>query len=611
MTTKWKLNNLTRPNALRVVHNHGKPIRKPTVNANRFTSLRMNVGGAKPRKDTLEGDEYLVVPMVMITEGVHNGSEGPLYYPKNELGKTPAAWDHKPIVVYHPEENGQGISACLPHVLNTRKVGIILNTTWSLPKLNAEAWLKESRLKEVDARVLEKIEKGEMVEVSTGLFTDNEESPGEWNGEKYIAIARNYRPDHLAILPDLKGSCSIADGAGLLRNAAFTYEHKRTAVSKAIRDRAPEGSYAPWMEDMTDDRVFYSDGKKIYHEGYELDEKGVSVTLKGDAKEVIRKTQYCTPEGKVIGNVYNDGSGLIRVPNPQDPKKANPHRDAGDTWKSTEMPDEDPKPSSAEQAHSFEEKAKKIIKKDDNKKTDQDHASFLKKAGIIYKNKENDMNKVELIDALIANEKGMWTEADKGFLEGQSEERLNAFLEVNKALALDSGDNDEQDGNKTGIKGSGKPKAKKKDIDDEEGVTTHSENKVAKPKLKLNKAEEPADEDEDEKPTGNQQISAEEYVANAPSEIREVLQYGIRKNAEARAKLTKQITSNKANRYTPEMLKAKPTAELEALAALAMGETRKPTANFGGLGWGESGASGFGGQETPLELPVMTFEEKK
>jgi hypothetical protein len=37
-------------------------------------------------------------------------------------------------------------------------------------------------------------------------------------GRQYVGIARNHRPDHLAILPDLKGSCSIADGAGLCRN---------------------------------------------------------------------------------------------------------------------------------------------------------------------------------------------------------------------------------------------------------------------------------------------------------------------------------------------------------------------------------------------------------
>ena len=32
------------------------------------------------RKDTMAGRDYLVAPMVMMVEGVLNGSNGPLYY---------------------------------------------------------------------------------------------------------------------------------------------------------------------------------------------------------------------------------------------------------------------------------------------------------------------------------------------------------------------------------------------------------------------------------------------------------------------------------------------------------------------------------------------------
>ena len=48
--------------------------------------------------------------------------------------------------------------------------------------------------------------------------TTTPRATGDWNGKAYVGIARNYRPDHLAILPDMKGACSIADGAGLCRN---------------------------------------------------------------------------------------------------------------------------------------------------------------------------------------------------------------------------------------------------------------------------------------------------------------------------------------------------------------------------------------------------------
>jgi hypothetical protein len=103
-------------------------------------------------------------------------------------------------------------------------------------KLKAEAWLEVERVKQVDNRILEALEKGEMVELSTGLFTDNEPTEGDWNGEKYMAIARNFRPDHLAILPDKVGACSIADGAGLLRlnQAASEGEGPHARAAKAF-----------------------------------------------------------------------------------------------------------------------------------------------------------------------------------------------------------------------------------------------------------------------------------------------------------------------------------------------------------------------------------------
>ena len=174
------------------------------------------------RHDRMEDRDFLVVPMVILTEGVHNGSEGAFYYPKEELSKTPAAWNHKPVVVYHPTMNGVGISACDPVVINNRKVGLMMNTRFEAGKLKSEAWLEKDRANKVDERIMQAVEKGEMMELSTGVYIDNDMTPGDWNGESYVGIARNYRPDHLALLPDKIGACSIKDGAGLLRNERAT-----------------------------------------------------------------------------------------------------------------------------------------------------------------------------------------------------------------------------------------------------------------------------------------------------------------------------------------------------------------------------------------------------
>lgn len=201
---------------------------------NTIQNITTNIVG-NIRYDKMEGRKYMVVPMVMITHGVHSGSNGPLYYPEEELSKTPAVWNHKPVVVYHPQINGVGVSACDPDILSNRKVGLIMNTKYQDGKLKAEAWLEEDRVKLVDSRIIKALDKKQIMELSTGLFSDNEMIEGEWNGKQYMAIARNYRPDHLALLPDQKGACSVADGAGFLRLNQESYtEDNYMEIGKAL-----------------------------------------------------------------------------------------------------------------------------------------------------------------------------------------------------------------------------------------------------------------------------------------------------------------------------------------------------------------------------------------
>lgn len=189
-----------------------------------LVSLTLNLLPKSCRVDNLEGQEYTVIPMVILTEGVHAGSMGPLYYPKDELAKTPQAWNHKPIVVYHPTMNGVGVSACDPVIINSRKVGLMMNTQFKGGKLKSEAWIRKDRAEAVDERIMSAVASGEMMELSTGVYVDVDETEGEYFGEEYKAVARNYRPDHLALLPDQIGACSIADGAGLMRNAGVKKE---------------------------------------------------------------------------------------------------------------------------------------------------------------------------------------------------------------------------------------------------------------------------------------------------------------------------------------------------------------------------------------------------
>jgi hypothetical protein len=264
-----------------------------------FQRLTVNFKADGIRMDTLEDRPHTVIPMVMILEGVFNGSSGPLFYPSDELGKTPQVWNHKPIVVYHPELNGEGISACDPAVVNARKVGVIMNTKFEkkTKRLKAEAWVENTRAEKVDKRVMDAVNNHKMMEVSTGLFLDLEKTEGTFNSKKYIGIVRNIRADHLAILPDKIGACSLFDGAGLCRNEAGVGDETITALGEALKKKF---SFAEAkLESVHSNFIIYNVARKFYSLGYSTSESGVSLSEETPV-EVI--AEYRTVEGTPLGN---------------------------------------------------------------------------------------------------------------------------------------------------------------------------------------------------------------------------------------------------------------------------------------------------------------------
>lgn len=178
--------------------------------------LTFNFSG-KVRRVKYRGRDYLVAPMVLINPGVLNGSKGPLFYPPEVVSKNPRRWNGIPIVVYHPHRLGQPVSATEPGVLDLQGVGVVRNAT-SNGKLKAEGWFDALKTQKVNPSVYQKLLKHEPIELSTGLFTENVDGEGTFNGQQYVATVREYAPDHLAVLPDQVGACSISDGCGVVVN---------------------------------------------------------------------------------------------------------------------------------------------------------------------------------------------------------------------------------------------------------------------------------------------------------------------------------------------------------------------------------------------------------
>jgi hypothetical protein len=170
------------------------------------------------RREVYNNRTHIVLPVTMMVEGVHSGSHGPLYHPAKELGAAVDAWEGVPVTIDHPESGGEFVSVTLPGIEQQYSVGRVFSAHMEDDRLRAEIWVDEARLTQKSPEALRSINRGEMIEVSVGVFSEDEQLAGEYNGETYNAISRNHRPDHLALLPRGVGACSVDDGCGVRAN---------------------------------------------------------------------------------------------------------------------------------------------------------------------------------------------------------------------------------------------------------------------------------------------------------------------------------------------------------------------------------------------------------
>jgi hypothetical protein len=251
-------------------------------------TLVVNLVG-KVRQEVLNGRDYIVAPMTMIVPGVLAGNQGALYYPPEEINANVLAWNHVPIVLSHPYENGQAVSARTPKVLNSTCIGVVLNAHVEDGKLKAEGWFDIRALERIEPQVLNSLLSSQPVELSTGLQLDAIQDPGSYNGIAYNAVARNYRPDHLAVLVNEEGACSIADGCGVCVNK-LTFDNVRAQLYTALRPLVGKDQEL-YIEDVFSTSVVYESGGNLYEKKYKRD--GDTIVLATEPSvQVTRKVSY-------------------------------------------------------------------------------------------------------------------------------------------------------------------------------------------------------------------------------------------------------------------------------------------------------------------------------
>lgn len=175
------------------------------------------------RTEMWGGKEYLVAPVVALVEGVLQGINSPV--PElalaAEFGKYPQGWNGRPLVMNHPTTSSGPVSAGDPAILEAWAFGQMFNTTLDDKKLKTEAWIDVALATAKGgefASTLKRLQDKVMVEVSVGCFVSTYSAKGIYNQRAYQAVWTDVVPDHLALLSEgTLGACSIETGCGTPR----------------------------------------------------------------------------------------------------------------------------------------------------------------------------------------------------------------------------------------------------------------------------------------------------------------------------------------------------------------------------------------------------------
>ena len=273
------------------------------------------------------GRKHLSAPAILLLPSVMNG----VLVTEDVASKFPETWNGMPVTLGHPMKNNVHVDANQPDMLEEYKIGQLFGCKWDDGKLKASAFLDPEILGKKNKTLLDKIKDNQVIEVSTGFFSDDDPTPGEWNGSPYDVVAKTIYPNHFAILPNGIGACSVAKGAGIprvneqeqekptmlddikslfkslaqkmnFRVNELCHSDIRSRIGAALRGEIGGGGsemdspFGYWVQDVFDNYFIYEvseAGKtvKLFKRGYAVDQKDV-LTLLDDKEEVVLKTEY-------------------------------------------------------------------------------------------------------------------------------------------------------------------------------------------------------------------------------------------------------------------------------------------------------------------------------
>lgn len=271
------------------------------------------------REEMLDGRTHLVVPATILVEGVHSGTGGPVYYPSEELKKSVPLWNGVPVPIRHPvDKDGNPRNVNSPEVINEFVTGRVFNAAWEDEKVRAELWLDREKFKTISPDIFAMLSQNKNVEISSSLYTSDDETPGEWNGEKYIGTVSRFIPNHVAILGEEAGACGFKDGCGIRNNSEkkITFHCNVATMShaeleKELREKLkekyppvnPDGFFPCYITDVWDNRFVYehniiNGGFKLFQQDFKI--RKDKVTFVGEPEEVEKKYSYIPVNNKEV-----------------------------------------------------------------------------------------------------------------------------------------------------------------------------------------------------------------------------------------------------------------------------------------------------------------------
>lgn len=213
----------------------------------RFNLANIATGVSKHVRD---GVAYVVAPVVMCREMVLNGELVPMKVLQDSLGPTDSGlgpqglaglWEGLPVTLAHPEDETLPVGQTLAW-LKEQQVGFVENARMAGKDLVAEIWLPVEQKDPLAAETVQRIAAGELVEVSIGSWSITTPQEGVFDGKPYKGITDEISPNHLALLPNDRGACSVAAGCGTPRLSTAMQ-----SVRNAARRPASKGvESTPW-----------------------------------------------------------------------------------------------------------------------------------------------------------------------------------------------------------------------------------------------------------------------------------------------------------------------------------------------------------------------------